>query len=92
MTMNNSRSPNTQINEHQIRKRLPAKRERVTWMRTKFGIKRPAWCVLHNDFAWIWGDGSEGCWYDCVTESSNEHDIVPIAVELPPRALGTEDV
>lgn len=69
-------------------KRLPKKRVPAYRMRTKFGMKRPGWCVKHDDFAWIWGDGSEECWYDCTVESNNDHDIVPIVVELPPRALG----
>lgn len=74
------------------KKRLPTKRVSVSRMRTKFGIKRPGWCVLHNDFAWIWSDGLEGCWYDCIVETTNDHDVVPIVVELPPRALGREEM
>jgi hypothetical protein len=68
-------------------KRLPQKRVQVYRMRTEFGIKRPGWCLTHHDFAWLWRDGSERCWYEDVTESRQEHDIVPIIVELPPRAL-----
>lgn len=41
--------------------------------------KQPAWCLTHNEFAWLYDDDSVGCWYDRIVESSfNEHEVRPI--------------
>lgn len=34
------------------------------------------WCATHNEPVWEFNDGSSGCPYDSVTETSSEHDIV----------------
>lgn len=41
-------------------------------------IRKPGWCNTHQDFAWIYDDGSEQCWFDLVVEETNEHDIAPM--------------
>lgn len=41
-----------------------------------------AWCSTHNDLAWLYEDGSVGCYYDAVTESHNEHDAAPLSLNL----------
>lgn len=31
-------------------------------------VQRPGWCITHNDFAWVYGDGGVNCFYCCVVE------------------------
>jgi len=40
---------------------------------------RPAWCEEHEDFAWMYDDGSGGCFYTCIVETgSSECRLVPL--------------
>lgn len=56
--------------------------------RRTIGGAKPAWCLDHQDFGWIYGDGSRHCWWESVVESSSEdHVLVPIVVDLPAKAI-----
>ena len=33
--------------------------------------QKPGWCEEHNDLAWVYDDGSLGCYYTAVTESGS---------------------
>lgn len=32
--------------------------------------RREAWCAEHDDFAWLYDDGSASCFHECIVESS----------------------
>jgi hypothetical protein len=46
-------------------------REREVSMRLKDDQAQAGWCTEHNDLAWLYDDGSVGCYYACVVETSD---------------------
>ena len=36
------------------------------------------WCVTHGYPVLVYEDGSFSCWYDCIVESNNEHEVVAL--------------
>ncbi len=41
------------------------------------------WCATHNEPAWLYDDGSSGCWWETTVEATSpDHEIVPGPWEL----------
>jgi hypothetical protein len=49
------------------------------------GWRRPAWCLAHSDFGWLYPDGSGSCFYDCVVEGAAEPCELVKGVFMLPR-------
>jgi hypothetical protein len=47
----------------------------------------PAWCEEHDDFAWLYDDGSGSCFYTCIVESGGSDCRLKPRRRIPDRRL-----